>query len=320
VSWSEAGLSDGLIAVRAVHFAATAITVGALMFRAIVAEPASAAAPEMAIVLASQVRPVTWISFVIAVATGLGWLLLETMQITGLSLWEALTQEGLSTVVEVTQFGQVAVIRLVLAVLLAISLAGERVWPVRRLTLALTLVLALAFGGAIAWTGHAGSTAGDLGVLHLVSDVLHLWTAAAWIGGLVLLVAVLKSGARHQSAAWHKLELNVVSRFSLLGIVAVTTLVLSGVINAWIILGTWQALFATAYGQLLLVKIAVVVAMVAFAGVNRLWLTPKLAATAAADRGASVQLARNSAIEIVLGLAVFAIVGALGLQHPMVHP
>jgi hypothetical protein len=25
-------------------------------------------------------------------------------------------------------------------------------------------------------------------------------------------------------------------------------------------------------------------------------------------------------IEIALGLAVFAIVGALGLQHPMIHP
>jgi copper resistance protein D len=127
---------------------------------------------------------------------------------------------------------------------------------------------------------------------------------------------LLKSSARHQSAAWRKLEVNVVSRFSMLGIVAVATLVLSGAINAWIIVGTWQVLLATAYGKLLLVKIAVVVVMVAFAGVNRLRLTPQLAATAAA----SLQLARNSGIEFALGLAVFAIVGALGLQHPMIHP
>jgi copper resistance protein D len=309
-------LSDGLIAVRSVHFAATAITVGALMFRTVVTEPASAAAPETVPVLTSQVRQVAWTSFVIAVVTGLGWLLLLTMQITGLSLWEALTQEGLSTVVEVTQFGQVTLIRLGLAVLLAISLAGERVWPLRRLT----LVAALAFGGAIAWTGHAGSTAGKLGILHLASDVLHLWAASAWIGGLVLLVPLLKSSARHQSPAWRKLELDAIGRFSILGVIAVTTLVLSGAINAWIIVGSWQVLLATAYGQLLLVKVAVVVVMVAFACVNRIWLTPQLAATAAADQVASRQLARNSTIEIALGLAVFAIVGALGLQHPMIHP
>ena len=314
MNWSETGLSDGLIAVRAVHFAATAITVGALMFRTVVAEPASAAAPEALPELAAQVRQVAWPSFVIAVVTGLGWLLLLTMQITGLSLWEALTQAGLSTVVEVTQFGQVTLIRLALAVLLSISFASERVWPLRWLT----LVAALAFGGAIAWTGHAGSTAGNLGILHLASDVLHLWAASAWIGGLVLLVPLLKLSVRAQTPAWRKLELNAVSRFSILGIVAVATLVLSGAINAWIIVGTWQVLFSTAYGQLLLVKIAVVVAMVAFACVNRLSLTPRLAATATAD--ASLQLARDSSNEFALGLAVFAIVGALGLQHPMIHP
>lgn len=317
MTWSEAGLGDGLIAVRAVHFAATAILVGALIFRTVVAEPASAAAPDAAPMLASQVRRAAWTSFVIAVVTGLGWLLLLTMQITGLSLWEALTQEGLTTVVEVTQFGQVTVIRLGLAVLLAISLAGERTWPPLR---RLTRVSALAFGGAIAWTGHAGSTAGNLGILHLISDVLHLWAASAWIGGLVLLVPLLKSSARSRTPGWRKLELNAVNRFSMLGIVAVATLVLSGAINAWIIVGTWQVLLATAYGQLLLVKVAVVVVMVAFAGVNRLWLTPQLASTAAADPDVSRQLARNSVIEIALGLAVFAIVGALGLQHPMIHP
>ena len=121
-----------------------------------------------------------------------------------------------------------------------------------------------------------------------------------------------------QAPAWRKLDLDAVTRFSMLGMVAVATLVLSGAINAWIIVGTWQVLLATAYGQLLLVKIAVVVTMIAFACVNRLRLTPQLAATAAADT--SLQLARNSGIEFALGLAVFAIVGALGLQHPMIHP
>jgi len=133
---------------------------------------------------------------------------------------------------------------------------------------------------------------------------------------LVLLAGLLTSSARRQSPAWRKLALDAVSRFSILGMVAVATLVVSGAINAWIIVRTWQVLLATAYGQILLVKIAVVALMVAFACVNRFWITPQLAAAVDTSR----QLARNSGIEFALGLAVFAIVGALGLQHPMIHP
>lgn len=90
---------------------------------------------------------------------------------------------------------------------------------------------------------------------------------------------------------------------------------------AWILVGTFRGLVGTDYGQLLLLKIVVFATMAGFAAVNRLWLTPQLARAAKgeADRGALSALTRNSLIEFVLALAIFAIVGVLGTLHPAIH-
>lgn len=314
MSWFGAGTDDLLISARAVHFAATAMTAGALTFRAAVSEPALRVMPEAARALTSRVRSVAWIGLVVAVASGLIWLQLLTVSMTGVSFAETLTSDALPTVVGETQFGQVSLIRLCLAVVLAVTLAGDRLVPLRWLA----LLAALGFTAALAWTGHAGSTAGELGAVHLASDILHLLAASAWTGGLILLLLLLMISRRGRAKAWRELELDAVRRFSTLGIVSVVTLVASGVVNAWIIVPNWRALVATAYGELLLLKVAVVGAMVMLAGINRFWLTPRLAA--ASDPHASRALARHTAIEFALGLVVFAIVGALGLQHPVIHP
>ena len=108
----------------------------------------------------------------------------------------------------------------------------------------------------------------------------------------------------------------MVRRFSCLGIVSVATLVISGIINAWILVGSFRALVVTDYGRILMLKIAVFLVMVTLAAVNRLWLTPRLAA----PEGKSLHaLTRNSVAEIVLGLSIFVIVGLLGTLHPAAH-
>ena len=75
----------------------------------------------------------------------------------------------------------VSEIRSALAIILAACLAYDRLPLARWLALASALGLA----AAIAWTGHAGSTPGEMGLLHLTADALHLLAAAAWTGGLV---------------------------------------------------------------------------------------------------------------------------------------
>ncbi|WP_256375813.1 CopD family protein [Bradyrhizobium sp. WSM1253] len=70
-----------------------------------------------------------------------------------------------------------------------------------------------------------------------------------------------------------------------------------------------------------MLKLAHFVFMLAFAAVNRLRLTPQLATSVGSEAQSEAlhHLTRNSAIEIVLGFAIVALVGMLGALHPAIH-
>ena len=70
---------------------------------------------------------------------------------------------------------------------------------------------------------------------------------------------------------------------------------------------------------MLLIKIALFVVIVAIAAVNRLALTPLLAAPDGRRRTAKQRLARNSLIEVCCGLTIFALVSVLGTLPPPGH-
>jgi len=317
MDWLGAAIDGPLVVTRAIHFAATAISAGALIVRAVVAEPALRSTPEATTVVRSQIRLTASIGLAIAVATGVVWFQLQAAAMSGLPFGEAMTSDVLPTVLNETQFGLVSKVRFVLAVILAACLAYDRFRQARWLALG----SALGFTAAIAWTGHAGSTLGELGNLHLTADALHLIAAASWIGGLVPLALLLAAARRHQDFAWASLARDAVQRFSTLGLVSVGTLLLTGVINAWILVGSIHALTVTGYGQLLMLKLGVFAIMLLFAAINRFLLTPQLAFSSKNEPQLKAlrQLARNSVIEIALGLTIFIIVGALGTLHPAIH-
>lgn len=317
MDWLGTGLDGPLIVVRAMHFAATAVVAGGLIFRTFVAEPAlRATQAAMTAVVRSQILLVVGIGLAVAAASGVIWLQLQAASMSGMSLGEAMTTDTLLTVLNETQFGLVSKFRTILAVILAVCLASDRHVLARWLALGSALGLIT----AIAWTGHAGSTVGEIGNLHLASDALHLIAAAAWIGGLVSL-ALLVAAARRNHLVWAALTRDAARRFSTLGIVSVATLLITGIFNAWILVGSFHALVVTQYGLFLLLKILLFTVMLAFAAVNRLWLTPQLAISSENDtlRKTLGHLTRNSVIEIVLGLTIFGIVGALGTLHPAIH-
>jgi putative copper resistance protein D len=317
MDWLAAGIDGPLIVIRAVHFAATAVVAGSLIFRAVVAEPALRSTPLPTTVIRSQILLTAWIGLAIAAVSGVIWLQLQAASMSGRTFGEAMSTDVLSTVLNETQFGLVSKIRFVLAIILAACLAYDRLVLLRWLALG----SAMGFIAAIAWTGHAGSTLGEMGNLHLTADALHLFAAAAWIGGLVSLALLLSAARRHQAFAWASLARDAAQRFSTLGIVSVATLLLTGIVSAWILVGSFQALLVTEYGLLLMLKIVVFAIMLMLAAVNRFWLTPQFALSSGneAQLPALRQLTRNSVIEIALGFTIFAIVGALGTLHPAIH-
>lgn len=317
MDWLGAAIDGPLVVTRAIHFAATAISAGALIFRAVVAEPTLRSTPEATTVVRSQIRLTASIGLAVAVATGVVWFQLQAAAISGLPFGEAMTSGMLSTVLNETQFGLVSKVRFVLAVILAACLAYDRFAQARWLALG----SALGFTTAIAWTGHAGSTLGELGNLHLTADALHLIAAASWFGGLAPLALLLAAARRHQDFAWAPLARDATQRFSTLGIVSVGTLLVTGIVNAWILVGSIHALIVTGYGQLLLLKLGVFAMMLTLATINRFWLTPRLAFSPEHESQTEAlrQLARNGVTEIALGFTIFAIVGVLGTLHPAIH-
>jgi copper transport protein len=157
------------------------------------------------------------------------------------------------------------------------------------------LLGALAVIGVLTWpfSGHPGSTAAP--ALTIVADAAHLAGIAVWVGGLVMLVAFLLRRARRNELA------AILPVWSTWATIAVSVIVLGGVAQALVEVGSFHALVSTRYGALVLTKAGVLVVVLAVAALSR-----RLAA-APTDAGIS-RLRRTVAIEavgvvVLLGLA-----------------
>jgi putative copper resistance protein D len=250
---------------------------------------------------------VTWAALALAILSGAAWLALLASDILGASLVDVCLHGGAWPVLADTRFGIVWCVRLLLALLLGLLLP----WPAMG-----TIQLAAAAGlmALPALVGHAGATPGAAGNIHLVSDMVHLMAAGAWLGGLPAFALILRHAASSDEQTWPEFAVRMTHRFSVLGIVCVGALLASGIVNSWNLLSGPRDLVATDYGRLVALKIGLFVAMVAIATVNRFYLTPRLP-----DLRARRALKRNSLAEIGLGLCVLLFVGMLGTLPPSAH-
>lgn len=315
MDWSSGGPAAALITARAVHFGATALLAGALLFRAAVAGPPAAALPAATVLVDRRTRWIAGAAVATALASGLVWFALTAAEMGNLPLGEALKFDVLQMILEGTHFGSVATIRLGLALATAVTLALDRAAPARWFALA----TALALVASIAWTGHSGSGFGTSGNVQLAADALHLLAASAWIGGLVPL-ALFLSFAGKRSDPWVAIVRTVTQRFSILGVVSVATLIASGTANAWFLVGSVEALTGTEYGRVLMLKLVLFALMIAIAAINRNVLSPRLAAPTPDKRAtALVTLVRHCVYEIMLGFVIISVAGWLGTLHPAAH-
>ncbi|MGA5517010.1 copper resistance protein CopC [Streptomyces pseudogriseolus] len=145
---------------------------------------------------------------------------------------------------------------------------GDRGEPDKR-----DLTFGLALGGTVVAAGLAASWAmsehasqGLQPGVAMPVDVVHLLAVAAWLGGLTTLLVALYRGPVETPVGR-----DAVRRFSRLAFGSVVTLAVTGVYQSWRQLGSWSAFTDTRYGQLLLVKIALVAVMVAVAYLSRRW-------------------------------------------------
>jgi copper transport protein len=166
--------------------------------------------------------------------------------------------------------------------------------------------------------GHAGAEAPV--VLNLPANVLHILAMSAWLGGIVVLVAVARSAtARLDGADRTRLLAASVGRFSTLAGVAIAVILATGVIQALISTNSVSELVDTAYGRAVLVKLVLFLGIVGLGWVNRSRHLPELrraAAGGATPGAAGAALRKTLRAELIVGAAVLAATGALAGYAP----
>jgi copper resistance protein D len=318
-------LSDQLAWVRAIHYASMLELFGIFAFLRFVAEPAFAEGGCRVSSTDDTLRGIllrlAWISLAVALASGALWLALVAADMSGRPFDRVLTDGLASVVLARTRFGHLWELRLALTAIIAGSLPSfARPGPRRIVLRSVALLVSAADLAALAWAGHARDNTGFAGAVHLSADVVHLLAAGAWLGGLVPLAILFSLALRTSGPPLAPAGRAATLRFSKLGIVSVIALFLSGMVNAWYLVGNIPNLVSTEYGHLLMVKVGLFAAMVGIAAFNKFRLTPRpICRSPEGKIGPSLKhLRRNSLTEAVLGLVLLVIVGKLGLLMPAI--
>lgn len=182
----------------------------------------------------------------------------------GVVLASSLGELPLDAYVATVQF-RAGVARIVLATLVWIVARRLARDPFHRgrWALAAALVVPLAIAGA--WLVHGVGRFEDRAFLMSLT-VLHQLAAAIWVGGVVQLLMLWRLRRRDASVAafWPV----AVSRFSAVGIGSVAVLLTSGVVLAFVYVGSWNGLLGTGYGSLVCAKVFLLALALGFAALN----------------------------------------------------
>ncbi|MFG2129403.1 copper resistance CopC/CopD family protein [Streptomyces sp. NPDC048751] len=213
-----------------------------------------------------------------------------------------------------TEVGVVAACRVLLWVLAAVVLAallqgGERAarspgWRVGALAVGLGLLRTTGMTGHNAEGTHPGW--GE------VADLVHLLGVSLWLGGLMLLLLGVLPRRRPEELS------ATVSGYAVLAGVSVAAIVLAGAVLTWQVVGSFDALVDTGYGRLLLLKLAVLAAVLLIARRSRGWVRTRLdiAVLLRGDRATVRPFVYSVAAETGLVLVVLAATSLLVTSAP----
>jgi len=283
-------MSEALVLCRFVHFIVVLMLFGAWLFRPLLLRD------EALQVDRHLARLTRWLA-VVALVSGIAWALLITASMAG-SVAAAFDPDTVALVLGNTFFGQVWRWHLLInAALLALLLTPWHSNMPLRLGLSALLLATLAP------VGHGAMLDGVSGQLLILNQIVHLTCVAAWLGGLLMLVMILRQPTEPMR--------EVLRRFSGIGYALVAGLLITGLINVRVLTGQWwpTPLFS-GFALILLIKALIVLGMLGLALFNRLRVDD-----CEQRMGA---LRRSVMLEWLLGIGAVAAVSLLGTLPPMI--
>lgn len=174
----------------------------------------------------------------------------------------------------------------------------------------------LVLGGLLfvttAYSGH--SAVATPRVVAIANDVLHLAFGAVWFGGIVALAIALPEAWRGRGPATRLRVLTpAVVRFSTVAAVSVAVLAVTGTLNSFLHVGAVNDLVDSNYGRTLAVKVTLFGAVLALGALNHFVIRKRLerAVEGQDDLGAAFTFRRTIAAELVVGLVLMGVTGAL---------
>ena len=293
------------VILRALTLSLEALTVGGILFLVCVAWPAQADARLLAATRRFVSRSA--LAFVLAQSTA-----------TSLSVAILVGGSGVALAEEVSASffyagATAAGCALLLAILLrmqapvAVSVSS----PLRRMgwPLALCLPVALCLLASSVAMSHAASRMDNRVLLCLLTAAHHLGTAG-WIGAMACLLAALRHSSLTGDAG---LSMRLARRYSRLAIVSVVLLIGGGLGLAYFYIGSWNGLYGTSYGVLVMAKTWLMLTMLALGASNQ-----RLLRGGAASSGLLLRLRRFSEAEIGLGFTAVLAAASLTSQAPAI--
>jgi len=202
-----------------------------------------------------------------------------TAILNGPALWSFLTQ---------IQVGQVF-----LAQCIGVLLVAATAWVViNRPTAWIVAVIAIAAAAVPGLNGHGGLTGGHESAS--ISLAIHLASVSAWIGGLVIVVALLRVEPSRAAL--------ILPRFSTLALICVIVVAESGLLNASVRISSFFSFVSSTYGSLLVAKAVLLACLVLLGWQQRSRVIPAIRAGEAIT---GTTLARIATWEfLAMGVAV----------------
>ncbi|PJB96900.1 MAG: copper resistance protein CopD [Nitrosopumilales archaeon CG_4_9_14_0_8_um_filter_34_10] len=242
--------------------------------------------------------------------TGIGLLLIFASNILMLAVQTIRLETSVFEVIK-TDFGNMWLIRMIITVILLglwFGMDRKKNLSIKNKIpmLAATLVLI----GTSSIIGH-GAASGETPAVIL--DYIHNFVAAVWIGGIIYFVfTLLPTFSQLDGAKREKMTLVLIPRFSIMFIVAVGIVIITGPTLMWFLESDVGLITGSVYGKLILVKISIAAVMVGLGGYFQFKIQKKAEKDLQSGSIAVYKkLKRSLKFDVVLGIVLLGVVALL---------
>jgi len=254
----------------------------------------------------SSVNITLWISLATVAASTISWLPLQVSAVSG----------SFSQVLSGSRFGQIWILRMIVIGLMALVLYVHTLRAGNRYLLWLLGVSAGSLLLTSSLNSHNAAAPTQFGFLPVISDWIHLVGVGLWVGGLFQLVITISSIYKKAEAdgGLTSLLTVLIPRFSLVAVLSFAAIGVTGFFSSLIQLKSLGALFASFYGESLIVKLLLIVPMLLLGAFNTFKIHTALL------RGLSSNIAkrflRSVRLEAGLGVIILLVVSLLTAVPP----